>query len=532
MQGATESDPEGAMTSPGGNENAMRLDQYDSDSANAEEALPLVAVRSPPGESWTPTEGSPEIDIDRDGCCSLLTRITRNARVVAGFLLVVMAILGMMGTTRSSDGSLEGRSSAKVATVKLFDVNAPPETEIREEMRLRPLQHQHENVFRLTNTPEDDDDAITDAKALPFPIIQADDDIPISKSSLAEHAADALMCRDSVLNFVINATDAKDECEGLKKAFDMTCNSDSAQEIRASSDPARASSDPAQASSDPARASSDPAHLQRRRLVFATNKNGRGGWKLQMHQFVRSLRKFATYMFPSNDDHFFAEDEVVGEAWEEARFQVTNDFDILVHEETRRRISGIHYDVAAPGETTRRMEFLTSNDEAKQNVTDEDISTLKAKPIEKKTLKPKNSLSLPTSSQHVSEQMLSETLMLTKEKDIEAVIKASSNQTNATFNEAQTDAMASSKAVQDTTAAISAVLNDPDSVEARTCCSSILNVYHEHCDTTDGNEVSDSNLFIIVFIIAFCGVVKSLIRHFRIRWLPEAAGCILVGGTC
>ena len=24
-------------------------------------------------------------------------------------------------------------------------------------------------------------------------------------------------------------------------------------------------------------------------------------------------------------------------------------------------------------------------------------------------------------------------------------------------------------------------------------------------------------------------MVKSLIRHFKIRWLPEAAGCILVG---
>jgi hypothetical protein len=31
--------------------------------------------------------------------------------------------------------------------------------------------------------------------------------------------------------------------------------------------------------------------------------------------------------------------------------------------------------------------------------------------------------------------------------------------------------------------------------------------------------------------MACCGVVKSLIRHFRILWLPEAAGCILVGGT-
>ena len=86
------------------------------------------------------------------------------------------------------------------------------------------------------------------------------------------------------------------------------------------------------------------------------------------------------------------------------------------------------------------------------------------------------------------------------------------------------------KAVQDTEAVISAVLNDPTSVEARTCCASILNVFHENCDPADQEEVSDRKLFLIVFVIAFCGVVKSVIRHFKVRWLPEAAGCILVGG--
>jgi len=34
---------------------------------------------------------------------------------------------------------------------------------------------------------------------------------------------------------------------------------------------------------------------------------------------------------------------------------------------------------------------------------------------------------------------------------------------------------------------------------------------------------------VIVFVITLCGLVKSVIRHFKIRWLPEAAGCILVG---
>ena len=86
--------------------------------------------------------------------------------------------------------------------------------------------------------------------------------------------------------------------------------------------------------------------------------------------------------------------------------------------------------------------------------------------------------------------------------------------------------------MSDTTDLVSSVLNDPTSVEARTCCASILNVFHENCSVADDEELSDKRLFIGVFVIALCGLVKSLIRHFHLRWLPEAAGCILVGGTC
>ena len=35
--------------------------------------------------------------------------------------------------------------------------------------------------------------------------------------------------------------------------------------------------------------------------------------------------------------------------------------------------------------------------------------------------------------------------------------------------------------------------------------------------------------FVTVCTIALCGLIKSLIRHFKIRWLSEAGGCILVG---
>ena len=120
--------------------------------------------------------------------------------------------------------------------------------------------------------------------------------------------------------------------------------------------------------------------------------------------------------------------------------------------------------------------------------------------------------------------------MKQEDKVISSLIKAAGNMTNATKNEAQMDADKSSKAMSDTNTLVEAVLNDPTSIEARTCCASIMNVYHENCNTDAEEEISDKRLFMVVLVMAFCGMTKSLIRHFKIRWLPEAAGCILVGG--
>jgi hypothetical protein len=57
-------------------------------------------------------------------------------------------------------------------------------------------------------------------------------------------------------------------------------------------------------------------------------------------------------------------------------------------------------------------------------------------------------------------------------------------------------------------------------------------VFHENCDAPSEETLSDWKLIMIVIIIAVCGMIKSLIRHYQIRWLPEAAGCIIVGGKC
>ena len=119
--------------------------------------------------------------------------------------------------------------------------------------------------------------------------------------------------------------------------------------------------------------------------------------------------------------------------------------------------------------------------------------------------------------------------MLTQdEKVIASAIAVQQNSTNTTVAVAQ--AAASSKAVADTSDLVSSILNDPASVEARTCCTSMIGVFNDICRIDEEEELSDQQLFLIVAVVAICGVVKSLIRHFQVRWLPEAGGCILVGG--
>lgn len=467
--------------------------------AHEPQVMPLTPV-SHSSSMRTNNNNNTEMN-DYGGGCSA-ARATRRLRI-AWALVVVIFLVGI-SFFGSSDTSMTGRSVYK----NDFDVNAPPGKEEKVYPKQVIAPGRIKELLRL-------DEGNFNASELPFPVIEADDDIPVSSIVVEEKAVDALECRESVINFVINATDAKDECNGLKKAFDMTCNSDSSNDIKASADPE----------------AKHPQSNNARRLFEKKNNTNkkRISVTLRLYQATRSLRDFAKrHLLPSNDDElFFPEDEITGDAWEEARFQVLNDYDAEIHESTRRRLVA----ELEPRYTVVRMRFL---EEVTTNETVQEDANATAAVNETKLLKPPVkkvvSLSMPTNKQHASNDMLTDTIMLGKENEIQEAIKVSaSNKTNVTLTAAQEDAVASAKAVHDTAAAVSAVLNDPESVEARTCCASILNVYHEHCDTTDSHELSDSNLFIIVFIIAFCGVVKSLIRHFKIRWLPEAAGCILVG---
>jgi hypothetical protein len=344
-----------------------------------------------------------------------------------------------------------------------------------------------------------DDDGVP--KDLPSPNTPKPDRATIDTKSAAIslHAADALQCRESVINFVINATDMKDECEGLKKAFDMTCSNDGEAQHR----------------------------RKTRTLSDKLGQKYRTHWQIWVWETARSLDSWLRYLFPSpyQEAFFLPEIEVSGKSWNDSYYLVMNGLDQLVYRDLRNKwILESEYDPFVHRMLQEEEENVAEIEDSEVNSTDVNttIATL-APATNKTTTKPTTSLSLPTSSAHVSEKVLSEALILQQgDKLIERV----TNQSNA----AAQDAAQSSKAISDASAAVSAVLNDPDSIEARTCCASILNVYHENCSTDVEEDISDSRLFFIVLVIAFCGMVKSLIRHFKILWLPEAAGCIIVGG--
>lgn len=483
-------------------------------------------------------------DIDENaGSWSSLLNIRR---LFLGTMFFTMAIVGssLIGYT-GVHGVLDPRRQTKF---KLVDVDGPPiplgraDAVPRKASKPTKSMKKRRRMFKSQKSTDNNDDD----EAKPLVVVDANDDqIPngVSQDSIfgsintVLHASDALECRESVISFVINATDGKDECDGLKRAFDKTCNSD-APEVDAN----REQGQPAKKQSEPERQrrllfeSSQPDVLHRKfkALVFQTC------WWFQA-RLVRPLLHQPSVAF-------FAENEVAGHAWSNARYLVDHDLDTMVHMDLSRRLT-TEADVKVEVEVTseegknasissdmssaqmEKEEFEQINDEEEDKAIDEVETELIVPDVTAtKKPKPKQSLTLPTANQHVSDTMLGETLLLQKEDTIQKVFDSIVNQTNVTLNDAAVDAAASSKAVQEVTAAVSAVLNDPTSVEARTCCASILNVFHENCDTPDEEVVSDKKLFLIVFVLAFCGMVKSLIRHFQIRWLPEAAGCILVGG--
>ena len=144
-------------------------------------------------------------------------------------LLVALAIVGLMISSDNSSGTAMEHSTCKEKPA--FNVDALPgleewvfRTEGKSWQYHKPHHESAKGAREDMNTHE-----------LPLPIIEADDNVLHGKSSIADHVVDILECRDSVINLVINAMDVKEECNGLKKAFDKTCNSNSVEENIANS---------------------------------------------------------------------------------------------------------------------------------------------------------------------------------------------------------------------------------------------------------------------------------------------------------
>ncbi|KAL7547636.1 hypothetical protein ACHAWF_010917 [Thalassiosira exigua] len=59
------------------------------------------------------------------------------------------------------------------------------------------------------------------------------------------------------------------------------------------------------------------------------------------------------------------------------------------------------------------------------------------------------------------------------------------------------------------------------------CCSSLRSHYYEYCDATE--VLNGANLLVIAGVMLLCECAKSVVKKNRIRFLPEAAACMLVG---
>jgi NhaP-type Na+/H+ or K+/H+ antiporter len=59
------------------------------------------------------------------------------------------------------------------------------------------------------------------------------------------------------------------------------------------------------------------------------------------------------------------------------------------------------------------------------------------------------------------------------------------------------------------------------------CCSSLRSHYYEYCD--DAGILSGYTLLVVAAVMLLCECGKSIVKKNRIRWLPEAAACMLVG---
>lgn len=411
------------------------------------------------------------------------TRSSRRSErffLMIGCLFMYMSIRILVENRQMEKSSGANIRSKSKTTSKMFDVNAPPPDATTRKKKNKNKsfwesgvghgeKNQNAKGNKKKNTKKNGKQK-TRQNGVQL-VEMNDDEIPQAKGGTA---ADALLCPDSVLDYVINATDLKDECTGMEKAYAKYCTGNG-----------------------------NPTITQNRRLT-ATDT--------MIEESI--LLNFE----PRKTNPILAWKNVIS-SWlgsDRSRQPV----------EMSPRFDDDDDDDYALNQYIRKLKGAETEDSNKVSIEERRKPNLAAKEKEKVQL---SSLKLPLKGHHHSQKTLSDSLMLTQdEKVIASAIAVQQNSTNTTVAVAQ--AAASSKAVADTSDLVSSILNDPASVEARTCCTSMIGVFNDICRIDEEEELSDQQLFLVVAVVAICGVVKSLIRHFQVRWLPEAGGCILVGG--
>ena len=63
------------------------------------------------------------------------------------------------------------------------------------------------------------------------------------------------------------------------------------------------------------------------------------------------------------------------------------------------------------------------------------------------------------------------------------------------------------------------------------CCSVVRSYYDVHCHDEDFSGNANIEILSDLVVLVLCGLVMALIKTFRVGWLPEAGGCILVGSA-
>lgn len=460
--------------------------------------------------------------------------------ILGGFIIIFAAILmlieetdQMNETPTSSSSTMSSRLTTKTPvasneevkpTASSFDINGPPpvekETVVTKTFSLFQSAPTNKVDGQSSNTNGERSlyqPAPETKVTKPSANTNTDDEVPRAAAGVVPTAAEALLCPDSVVDYVINATDLKDECDGLRKAFSKYCADTEGSDTKQSKPTRRLQESDEHANNSQYKI--NPVLI----------------WDMRLRYMVESLKEWwgaSTGLEAGGsseyNDHLWIED--VYSIHQPRRLNEAAEK--FLKEETS----------AERGETvTNENDDENSNEDENANedteidqLLDPDDQVTKT-PDKTAPKVPKMSLDLPIKGHHLSDKALTESLLLHQDdKSVMASVKAIQNATNAnsnsTENVAAADAAASLKAVSDTTELVSNLLNDPSSVEARTCCTSVLSVFHEICSVDEEESLSDRQLFISVAVIVVCGLVKSLIRHFQIRWLPEAAGCVLVGG--